>query len=241
MISPCFPNSSYQPGVSIWQVGNEPQQSAFFNSIFQSKNYLFPSVSCYSCCPVISFSLPETCSECLQLILHCMFDYLIQTCLPIDQPACQINQWSIFWTSITSVSTSFCWCPPHLLHWSVHNAYYGFSTVNVAELCCTMLLYTYCQNAYSVLCVVSSKRWLVMLLPGLAEILAAYQLYSVATQSLLQVLCLSQLPWCLQIPDKYFSVLLQCLPIPACCLAAFPCQTECAALLPVMCWLNACL
>ena len=170
-----------------------------------------------------------------------MFDYLIQTCLPIDQPACQINQWSIFWTSITSVSTSFCWCPPHLLHWSVHNAYYGFSTVNVAELCCTMLLYTYCQNAYSVLCVVSSKRWLVMLLPGLAEILAAYQLYSVATQSLLQVLCLSQLPWCLQIPDKYFSVLLQSLPIPACCLAAFPCQTECAALLPVMCWLNACL
>lgn len=101
--------------------------------------------------------------------------------------------------------------------------------------------YTYCQNAYSVLCVVSSKRWLVMLLPGLAVILAAYQLYSVATQSLLQVLCRSQLPWCLQIPDKYFSVLLQCLPIPACCLAVFPCQTACAALLPVMCLLYACL
>lgn len=72
-----------------------------------------------------------------------------------------------------------------------------FSIEKVTDLSYAMWLYTYCQSAAIVLCILSSRHWFVMLLPGLAEILATDQLYPVATQSLLQVLCLSKLPWCL--------------------------------------------
>lgn len=127
--------------------------------------------------------------------------------------------------------------------------YPGFSIVNVTDLSCAMWLCAYCRNTYSVLCNVSSKLWLVMFLPGLAEILPAYQLYYVATRSPLQVLCLSEFPRCLQSLAEYFAVLVQCLPVHAWCLAVFPCQIMCyiaakcssSCLLPVMCLLDACL
>lgn len=82
---------------------------------------------------------------------------------------------------------------------------------------------------------VSSKRRLVMFAPGLAEMLAVFQLYSVATHNHCSRSSVSQrIPWCLQMPTEYFSVLppdhLCChvlqLPLPATCYVFAWCMPE---------------
>lgn len=204
-----------------------------------------PNCSSHSCLPAaVPFTClkpaPTSCSLSRHISLFIWFRlaYLL-----INRPVR-----SIFCPACYVCIRTFLLIPAtFIIVWSVYSGYLGFPIVNVTDLSHAMWLYTYCQNACSVLHMVSSKRWLVMSLPGLAEILAAYQLYSVARQSLLQVLCLSKLPWCLQMPAEYFAVLLQCLPAPAWCLAVYflarspmmPCCQVLKLLLPATCYMFA--
>lgn len=123
---------------------------------------------------------------------------------------------------------------------SVRNVYPGFSIVNVTDLPRA----AHNVRTHAVCCL----RWLLMILSGLAEVLAANQLYSVATQSLFQVLCISKHPkglpsiLCCASPPPHCSCLVpSCTSLPdhLCCLAA-KCSSH-PLLLPVMCLLDACL